>query len=341
MPVLFDTNAMPPGDRGRWLRDAFGRAVVPVEIEHHTDPEAFRARCEGRNAGRLSVLTVNSTPLTVRRTTSLARADPEPFVILELQRAGQRTVTQADRSTVVQAGDLDVIDTGQPYTSACRDGINQHCVKIPRSDLALPDRALRRVVGLRLGPQNPMAEILVRYLMWLVGDDRMAARPDLDVFESATIELIRAVVATQLGDDALAREPIENTLALRIMDFTRQHLTEHDLSAAKIARAHNISVRHLYTTLARSGISLGEWIRVRRLEGCRRDLARTGCSSRTISFIAHQWGFGDATHFSRTFRDAYGMSPREWRALHQNAAPNINRNVSPGELGRTRTSRVR
>lgn len=99
MPVLFDTNTMPAGDRHRRLRDTFGRVVVPVEIEHHTDPEAFRARCQGRSAGRLSVLTVNSTPLTVRRTPALTRVDPEPFVILELQRAGRRTVTQEDRST--------------------------------------------------------------------------------------------------------------------------------------------------------------------------------------------------------------------------------------------------
>jgi AraC-like DNA-binding protein len=83
-----------------------------------------------------------------------------------------------------------------------------------------------------------------------------------------------------------------------------------------IARAHHISVRHLYTTLSRSGIALGEWIRVRRLEGCRRELARSAVSGRTVSSIAHAWGFGDPTHFSRTFRESFGMSPREWRALH-------------------------
>ena len=321
MPLLFDTNTMLASDRLQRLRDAFGRAVVPVEIEHHTNPAAVRARCVGHNAGRLSVLTVSSTPLTFRRTTALARADPEPYVVVELQRAGRRTVTQDDRSTVLHAGDLIVFDTSRPYTSANLDGTNQHCVKIPRSDLALPDRTLSRITGLRVGPQNPVADLMVTYLLRLAGDDRLAARPDLDVFESPTIELIRAVVATQLGDDALAREPLENTLALRIMEFTRQHLTEHDLSAAKIARAHNISVRHLYTTLSRSGVVLGKWIRSRRLEGCRGDLARTGRNSQTISFIAHQWGFGDATHFSRTFRNAFGMSPREWRALHQDKAP--------------------
>ena len=151
----------------------------------------------------------------------------------------------------------------------------------------------------------------------MVGDPRLAAEADLDVLEAPTIELIRAVVATQFGDGVLAREPMENTLALRILEFARQHLTDPDLTAAKIARAHNISVRHLYTTLSRSSVVLGEWIRVHRLEGCRRELAKSAATGRTISSIAHGWGFGNATHFSRTFREAFGLSPRDWRALHQ------------------------
>ena len=322
-PVLFDTDTMPPTDRRRRLRDAVGRAIVPVEIEHHTSPDSVRAWCVGRNAGRLSVLTVRSTPVTLRRTMALVRADADPWVILELQRAGRRTVTQGHRSTVLHPGDLDIIDTSRPYTSANLEGTDQHCIRFPRASLALPDRTLSRITGLRVGPENPVAELMATYLVRLAGDDRLAARSDLDVFESPAIELIRAVVATELSDDALAREPLENTLALRIMEYTRQHLTDHDLNAAKIARAHNISVRHLYTTLSRSGVVLGEWIRSRRLEGSRGDLARTGRNSQTISFIAHQWGFGDATHFSRTFRDAFGMSPREWRALHQDGASKV------------------
>lgn len=33
--------------------------------------------------------------------------------------------------------------------------------------------------------------------------------------------------------------------------------------------------------------------------------------------MALKWGFADSTHFSRRFRDAYGMSPREWRQFGQ------------------------
>jgi len=318
LPELFDTATMPPGDRLRLLRDAIGSAAVPVEVLHHVGPDEVSARGTGGRLGRLSILTITTTPLTVRRTVRLARADPEPSIIVELQLAGRRSVVQYNRRTVLSPGDLILLDARRPYLSTSQDGNHQHSVRVPRADLALTDHALARVAGLRLGPRNPVANLAAAYLTRLVGDQRLAAEADLDVFEAPTIELIRAVVATQLGAGVLASEPLENTLALRIMEFTRQHLTDPDLSAAKIAAAQNISVRHLYTTLSRSGIVLGEWIRVRRLEGCRRELARSAMAGRTISAIAHAWGFGDATHFSRTFREAFGMSPREWRALYQN-----------------------
>jgi AraC-like DNA-binding protein len=308
---------MPPGDRLDLLREAVGTAMVPVEIEHHGAPEEVSAWGAGRQLGRLSVLTVTTRRLTLRRTARLARLDAQPSVLLEMQRAGRRTVTQADRRAVLHPGDLSLLDTSRPYVSDNVDGTEQYCVRVPRAELALTDRALSGVAGLRLGPRDPVACLAASYLSRIVGDDRLAAQADLAAFEAATVELIRAVIATRV-DDVPAREPVGNTLAYQIMEFIRQHLTDHDLTAAKIAQAHHISVRHLYTVLSRSGVVLGEWIRGHRLEGCRRDLARVGAHAQTISAVARHWGFDDATHFSRSFRNAFGMSPREWRFLHQN-----------------------
>jgi len=42
-------------------------------------------------------------------------------------------------------------------------------------------------------------------------------------------------------------------------------------------------------------------------------------SSLPIHIIASQLGFGDLAHFSHAFRSYMGMSPREYRAMHQAA----------------------
>ena len=60
--------------------------------------------------------------------------------------------------------------------------------------------------------------------------------------------------------------------------------------------------------------SLAEWIMFQRLDRASRALA---AGEGTIAAVAHRYGFADATHFSRRFRERNGVTPREWRALWQ------------------------
>jgi AraC-like DNA-binding protein len=86
--------------------------------------------------------------------------------------------------------------------------------------------------------------------------------------------------------------------------------------ASTVVRVDIESVRHLYNVLGEGGISLGDWIRERRLEKCRDALTHPAGESGAITDLARQWGFRDASSFGRSFRAAYGMSPREWRQAH-------------------------
>ncbi len=88
-------------------------------------------------------------------------------------------------------------------------------------------------------------------------------------------------------------------------------LSEQDLGAQRIASAHCISGRKLYQVWSRNDLPLAEWILSARLECARDDLRRPDPNS--IAQIAVKWGFGDASHFSRRFRLAYGQTPLEWR----------------------------
>jgi AraC-like DNA-binding protein len=82
-------------------------------------------------------------------------------------------------------------------------------------------------------------------------------------------------------------------------------------------RTHHISLRLLHKLFEEQGTSVGRWIRERRLERCRRDLRDPAMSDLPASAIALGWGFADAAHFSRVFREAYGCPPGEYRRLGQ------------------------
>ncbi|MGY5051454.1 helix-turn-helix domain-containing protein [Streptomyces sp. 900105755] len=123
------------------------------------------------------------------------------------------------------------------------------------------------------------------------------------------------MITTHLDAAQLAKESLQSTLLLRILEYARAHLAEPGLNAVQVAAAHHMSVRRLYKVMAEGGISLADWIRTRRLEECRNEFRRPSSRLTTIEAVARRWGFTDMSNFSRIFGAAYGMSPREWRDL--------------------------
>jgi AraC-like DNA-binding protein len=317
--ALIDTTHVSPRDRAELIRQVIWDTVVRVEIAHHPTPSQIRAVGAITALGPLTICSVRSNATTIKRTPTLSRDDLEPSLFLGLQVSGTSMVVQKDREVVLRPGDMALYDTTVPYTLLNDEGIHQHFFRIPRAALALPSAAIRQVAALRFSAEEPLTDLTSTYFR------RLAAGP-LSSSEPATwsamavirpsIELLRALITTRL-DARAARQPLHETLELRIREYIRAHVSEADLSAARIAAAHHISVRHLYAVLARAGISLGEWIRTERLEGCRRELARPGAEHKLIAAIAHRWGFSNHTHFSRVFKQAYGMSAREWRELQR------------------------
>ena len=121
---------------------------------------------------------------------------------------------------------------------------------------------------------------------------------------------LTAVPVTAAGGAAALAVPL-----LRIHAFIEQHLGDADLTPGLVAAAHYISVRYLYRLFDTQGTTVASWIRQRRLERCRRDLADPALDALPVSAIAARWGLPDAAHFSRLFRRTYGQPPAEYRRL--------------------------
>src|SRR4029077_19054695 len=85
--------------------------------------------------------------------------------------------------------------------------------------------------------------------------------------------------------------------------------------------AAGISVRHLHRLFAAKSCTVAEWIRGRRLERCRTDLSDPHLRDRNITDIALGWGFSDSAHFSHSFKQEFGVSPREFRSHASSGKP--------------------
>ena len=106
-----------------------------------------------------------------------------------------------------------------------------------------------------------------------------------------------------------------HALALRIQAFIHQRLGDPGLCPGTIAAAHQISLRYLYKIFHEQGVTVAAWIRQQRLEHCHRDLADPYLAPLPVYAIATRWGFTNSAHFSRAFRAAYGVAPKEYRDI--------------------------
>jgi AraC-like DNA-binding protein len=312
MTLILDTRRIPAEDRADAVRETIARTVVHVNIDF-PEPDGPVVHGAITDIGDLKVCSVRSNATKVERTPRLARDGLPPSIFLGVQLTGSSLIVQGDREAVLRPGDLAFCDSTAPYTLLDGGGIRQHFFSIPMASLALPYDAIRQLAAVTLSPGHPVADLAATYFRQLGSRPDIFTQPGVAAVGRPSIELVRALITTHLDASALAAESSEATLLLRILEYARAHLAEPGLNATQIAAAHHISVRHLYNVLARGGISLGDWMRTRRLEACRDELSRPLASSGTVSSIARRQGFTDPSSFGRLFRAAYGASPREWR----------------------------
>jgi AraC-like DNA-binding protein len=106
-------------------------------------------------------------------------------------------------------------------------------------------------------------------------------------------------------------------ISQKIKDYIGTNLHDPDLCIDGIASAFNCSKRYLHMAFACEGTTIARYIWSVRLEKCRRDLesARRG----TVTDIAFSWGFNSSSHFSRLFKERYGVTPSRLLQDHRAA----------------------
>ncbi|MGI5247366.1 helix-turn-helix transcriptional regulator [Dactylosporangium sp. CA-139066] len=98
----------------------------------------------------------------------------------------------------------------------------------------------------------------------------------------------------------------------RINAYIEGNLDDPDLDPRAVAAANNVSVRELHR-LFEGGRTVSEMIKMLRLERCRRDLLDPALTGVPIYHIARRHGILHNSYFSRVFKAAYGLTPRQLR----------------------------
>ncbi|MFI6316433.1 helix-turn-helix domain-containing protein [Nonomuraea sp. NPDC050556] len=314
--VTLHSTDLPPDQRFDWWCDLISHDVAPVRVtsDHAAD---FRASAGAIDLDTVQLTTMEFPALSSARTPALIRSsDPERYE-LALIVGAEMWISQGGNDTLMGAGDLVMWETSHPYEGGALDGpapAQAIIVHLPRSGLPLPSGKVDTLVAGRMPAGGGIGAILAAYLRTLVREAPSMALQEARKLGAATLDLALAFLAHLLNaDDRLQPETRQLALMAQIRAFVEHNLGDADLTPRAVAQRHHISVRYLQLLFQRQGTTLTEWIRHRRLEHCRTDLADPALAGRPINAIAARWGFTRAADFSRAFRTAYGMAPRDFR----------------------------
>ena len=315
MTVILRTQDHAAAERRAFWQDVVCDNFVPLHVKPLRDGP-FRGEIAADRLGAVQVCAVSADPSQVDRTPRLiARSDAE-YLLVGLVQRGSAVIQQDDRETVLRAGDLACYDSTRPYTLACPEDFSILEFMLPHHLAHLNSDKTSEVTAIRFCAAEGVGALVSPFLTRLASHSRDYA-DSADSLSQTVGDLLATMLADGRPRPRGDLHAPRRAMFLRVRAYIDQNLADPDLSPEQIAKAHHVSVRYLQKLFSDEQETVTAWIRQRRLEGCRRDLARPFAAGRTVASIAAGWGFMDPAHFSRVFKTAYGRSPAEYRASHR------------------------
>lgn len=309
-----ETEETSSGGRFHAWGEMVATACGPLRV-HRAGKGDFDGAIVTGTFGNVQVAVVRADAHAVELTETLAgkaKAKATPLYLTYVLD-GQVLVDQCGNSALAGTGSLFCYDSSRPFTLRMSEPIQMVTVKFDH-----------RLVDLRVGLEHPLwaatwsgregvsgllASLLRSLASHMTELDTVAA----DYLGSSVASLVTAVCAEKLRDTSGGPAAVRRAQLHRIKTYARGHLGDPELNPPLLARVHNVSLRYLQLLFQEEGSSPAQWIRNERLAGCREDLGNPRTAHLAVANIAERWGLQGASHFSKLFRERYGITPREWR----------------------------
>lgn len=314
MPAPIDLPGLPPTDRLEVLREFMAHTRIPLEI-FPSDMSRFRTTSRIVDLGDVGVQSTTGSAAAIVRTARLVHDDTQPSIVVAVVESGTSSIRHHESATRLAPGDITAYWSLEPYAVTFEEDTVRHSYTMSLDGLGLPASIVRAHLGRRIGSGTALGSVVAHHLSQLASAAHLLTVAERDALEQPTLDLLRVLL---LNDSAGAptRGPLGETLESRLMTYLELHYADPDLTVGAVAHAHGISERYVQLLLSRRGTTFGDWVRARRLAAAAAMLSDPTKRFVTISAVAARWGFADHSHFTRAFRVAYGVAPREWRDGH-------------------------
>ncbi len=296
------------------------KLFAPHKLETVPGKGPFRALLHHLRLGNLAFYFIRYRPEVI-----ISSAPMKRFYLCLVPVAGLCHITQGLSAMRLVPGTIGVVNTSEPMSMHWRNDCAQLVIKVERA-------ALEDTIAAHLGRTPPHALEFSRDPVPHAGAGGLLRLIDY-IYRDLDEE--RSAVATRLGEtaaetlflnallrhipndyaDALAR-PVSRAAPYyvrRAEEFMRLHAAE-PLAIKDVVAVSGVSTRTLFKGFHDfRGVGPMAYLKAVRLDHARRDLLAAG-KRRSVTQVAHAWGFAHLGHFARDFKTRFGELPSAARS---------------------------
>lgn len=312
MAQLLSTDVVAPAQRLEYWIDLICNTYVQLECDA-PPAQGFRGSIESHRIPGLDLSVVDSCAQDVLRTQRQIARSTDDYFLVSIQTHGRGRICQDGRMADLAPGDFALYDSTREYELHFDGDFREIVLKLPGERLRSMVRGTDKLTATTVSGKAGAGHLMINMIQTLW--------QDVDTLQPASAAAVADgvlnILAAGLQTLPASNRPGTSSLAAYHLGRIRQRidarLTDPTLGIADVARELGISVAHIHRLFQHEATTPAQYIWSRRLEACARDLRDPRQAQRSISDVAYGWGFNDAAHFSRAFKERFGCSPREWK----------------------------
>lgn len=297
--VRFDLDAEPAEHRFALYRSL---AADVVDLTPLVDEATFRARAVQYLLDGIIVGRSPHDPVTYRRGDGHLADGTTDALCVQLFIAGSMRGVAGDHAGIdLHVGNVGVQDFAHPYaaTTTHSDTLS---VYVPRELVDAADTLYRHAPSIAFDRATPRGRALATAVTGLYRSARTATHDAAGELAATFVDTLNRVLqpGEWIPDDADARA--------RLDTYICDHLDDPTLGVRVLCAVAGYSRASIYRLYQRDG-GVDHYIRTLRLRRCLSQLAGTQRRRGAVVDIATRWGFRNPGHFTRLFREQFGVPP--------------------------------
>jgi AraC-like DNA-binding protein len=312
MKSTLSTSGTAPQDRSRFWHETIASTYFPLDLKFR-EPASFTGELSDWQLGGVSLSRLTSEALQYRRLPHHFKGERDEHFLVTVPARSEIFFAQAGKDVRCNPGGFILERSHEPYEFSHADPADLWVMKVEAKALGLRLRAPDRFCSMQFNAAEGAGGLFTDMLHLIpMRFDAMS----VEVRETVGKQLIDLLVLALKADErtlTTGTSTVREAHLTRIESVVRKNLGDAGLDPETIARACGISTRYLHELFRDTNQTVGSWIRDQRLEAAREALTDRS-NKQSLAEIAYRFGFGDQAQFSRAFRSAYAMAPKDFRA---------------------------